>query len=246
MTTDNTEPTLSQKLIAEALGTAFLLMAIVGSGILAVNLADGNDAVALLANAGCVGAILFVLIIIFGPVSGAHFNPAVTLAFWLQKEIDTPTAIKYVLTQILAALIGVVVTHVMFEMSLVQLPEQARNGYGQYLGELIATFGLLMTIFGCVTYRSETVPAAVGLYITSAIWFTSSTCFANPAVTIARAITDTFVGIRPIDAPAFVLLQLAAAAFAALIAKQVFPSGAEEEASEPSLSSQQKTLDAAE
>ncbi|MBI1391198.1 MAG: aquaporin family protein [Alphaproteobacteria bacterium] len=218
-----TAPSIAQKLAAEAIGAALLLAAIVGSGILAVNLADGNAAVALLANSSTVGAILVVLVVIFGPVSGAHFNPAVTLAFLIRQEIGAKAALMYVTAQILGAVAGVLLAHAMFELPYVQIGAQARTGPGQFIGEIVATFGLLATIFGAIAYRSESVPGLVGLYIAAAIWFTSSTCFANPAVTIARTITDTFVGIRPIDAPAFVVAQLAAAALAAFAAHWLFP-----------------------
>ncbi|MEO1013985.1 MAG: MIP/aquaporin family protein [Pseudomonadota bacterium] len=223
---------MAQRLLAEAVGTAFLLIAIVGSGIMAEGLAGPNGADALFANAAVVGATLIVLILIFAPVSGAHFNPAVTLAFFMRKEIGARDASLYVAAQIVGAIIGVFASHAMFGEPVLQVGTTARDGGGQLLGELIATFGLLATIFGCIAGRKEAVPYAVGLYIFAAIWFTSSTCFANPAVTIARALTDTYTAIRPIDAPAFIIAELAAAAGAALAAPFMFGVATEARAGE--------------
>lgn len=196
---------------SEAIGTAFLLIAVVGSGIMAEALAGGNVAIALLGNAIATGCALYVLITVFGPLSGAHFNPAVTLAFWLRGQIATSVALIYVLTQIASGIVGVWLTHLMFELPMLQFSQTARTGPAQYLSEGIATFGLLMVIFGGLKARAEAVPALVAMYITGAYWFTSSTSFANPAVTIARALSDTFAGINPAHMPMFIAMQLLAA-----------------------------------
>jgi glycerol uptake facilitator-like aquaporin len=200
---------LPKRLLAETLGTAFLLAAVVGSGIMAQRLSGGNDALALLCNTLPTGAILTVLILTFGPLSGAHFNPAVSVAFALRGEIPWRDAGYYIAAQIGGGIIGVWVTHLMFELPMWQISEHARSGGGQWLAEFIATFGLLLAIFGCVARNPPAVPYAVGLYITSAYWFTASTSFANPAVTIARSVSDTFAGIAPAGAPAFIGAQLA-------------------------------------
>jgi len=202
-------------LTAEFTGSAFLLATVIGSGIMAQNLAGGNTAIALLGNTVATGAILVVLILIFGPVSGAHFNPAVTLSFRLRGEIGTSDTALYILAQIAGALAGMLAAHFMFELPLVQSSTHIRAGAAQFGSEIIATFGLLATIIGCVRHRPEAVPYAVGLYITAAYWFTASTSFANPAVTIARSFSDTFSGIRPEDAPLFIAAQLIGAALAA-------------------------------
>ena len=196
---------------AEFIGTGFLLIGVVGSGIMAEMLADGNVAVALLANAIATGSILYVLITTLGPISGAHFNPAVTLAFWLRGEITLAKGIPFVLLQIAGGIIGVWLTHMMFDLPVLQLSTTSRNGAPQYLSELIATFGLLFVIFGGLRSRPDAVPTLVALYITGAYWFTSSTSFANPAVTIARGLTDTFAGIEPSHVPMFIVMQLIAA-----------------------------------
>jgi len=201
-------PSLAQRIFAEWLGTAFLLAAVVGSGIMAQKLAGGNSALALLCNTIPTGAILVVLILTFGPLSGAHFNPAVSLAFALRRELPWPTAALYIATQVLGAIAGVWVAHLMFELPLWQLSITLRTGPGQWFAEAVATFGLLLTIFGCVARTPAAVPYAVGLYITSAYWFTASTSFANPAVTIARALSDTFAGIAPGGVLAFIAAQL--------------------------------------
>jgi glycerol uptake facilitator-like aquaporin len=206
---------LPRRLAAETVGTAFLLATVVGSGIMAERLAGGNVAIALLGNTIPTGAILVVLITALGPISGAHFNPAVTLAFWIRKEIELPTASFYVLFQIIGGLTGVLIAHAMFEEPLLQLSAHARTGPAQWLAEAVATFGLVATIFAAIRWRSDAVAAMVGLYITAAYWFTASTSFANPAVTVARSFTDTFSGIRPLDAPAFIVAQLIGAALAA-------------------------------
>ncbi|MDR3422093.1 MAG: aquaporin family protein [Xanthobacteraceae bacterium] len=198
---------LARRAIAEGLGTAFLLAAVVGSGIMAQRLSGGNDALALLCNTLPTGAILTVLILTFGPLSGAHFNPAVSVAFALRRELPWPEVTAYIAAQIAGGLIGVWTAHLMFELPLWQLSQNVRTGPGQWLGEFVATFGLLLTILGCMARAPTAVPFAVGLYITSAYWFTASTSFANPAVTIARSISDTFAGIAPSAAPAFIAAQ---------------------------------------
>ena len=206
--------TFPRRLVAECLGTALLLATVVGSGIMAERLAGGNVALALLGNTIPTGAILFVLITMLGPVSGAHFNPAVTLAFWLRREIKLNEALAYVGIQIIGAIMGTLVAHAMFEEILLQTSTNIRNGPAQWLSEGIATFGLVATILGTLRWRPEAVPTAVGLYITAAYWFTASTSFANPAVTIARSLTDTFSGIAPENAPGFILMQFVGAAIA--------------------------------
>ncbi len=213
---------LRRKLTAELVGTAFLLATVVGSGIMAEQLADGNVALALLGNAIPTGAILVVIILIFGPVSGAHFNPAITLAFGLRREISLSHGGFYVAAQLIGALLGVWVAHLMFEMPVLQESMRARTGAAQWFSEAVATFGLVLTILGCIRYRPKSVAMAVGLYITAAYWFTASTSFANPAVTIGRALTDSFSGIRPTDMPAFVASQLLGAGAAVLLAAYLF------------------------
>jgi glycerol uptake facilitator-like aquaporin len=199
---------LAQQLTAECLGTAFLLAAVVGSGIMAAKLAGGNGALALLCNTLPTGAILTVLILAFAPISGAHFNPAVTIAFALRREIEPTAASTYVVAQVAGGVLGVWLAHAMFDLPLWQISMTARTGPGQWLAEGIATFGLLLTIFGCGARTPTAVPYAVGLYITSAYWFTASTSFANPAVTIARSLSDTFAGIAPAGVIAFICAQL--------------------------------------
>jgi glycerol uptake facilitator-like aquaporin len=199
---------LAQRGVAEGLGTAFLLAAVVGSGIMAAKLAGGNGALALLCNTLPTGAILTVLILTFGPVSGAHFNPAVSIAFALRGELPVRTAAIYVGAQVVGGILGVWAAHLMFELPLWQVSITARTGPGQWLAEAVATFGLLLTILGCSARTPSAVPFAVGLYITSAYWFTASTSFANPAVTIARSLSDTFAGIAPAGVLAFVGAQL--------------------------------------
>jgi glycerol uptake facilitator-like aquaporin len=211
-------PSLSRSIAAEWLGTAFLLAAVVGSGIMAEKLAGGNVAIALLGNTIPTGAILVVLILIFGPVSGAHFNPAVTLAFAFRGELPWARAGLYIAAQMIGAIAGVWAAHAMFELPLWQMSTTQRFGGGQWFAEAVATFGLLLTIFGCVARNPGAVPYAVGLYITSAYWFTASTSFANPAVTIARSLSDTFAGIAPGGVLAFIAAQLAGAAAATLLA----------------------------
>ena len=198
----------SRRLAAEFIGTAFLLATVVGSGIMGENLAGGNVAIALLGNTIATGAILVVLILVFGSISGAHFNPAVTLAFLLQGTISPGAALAYVVTQIGAAICGTIAAHIMFAEPILMISTNVRTGLGQYFAEFVATFGLVATILGCLRFRPEAVPYAVGLFITAGYWFTASTSFANPAVTIARTLTDTFSGIAPADAPAFIAAQL--------------------------------------
>jgi glycerol uptake facilitator-like aquaporin len=202
-------PSLAQRAFCEWLGTAFLLAAVVGSGIMAQRLAGGNGALALLCNTLPTGAILTVLILIFGPLSGAHFNPAVSLAFALRRELPWPAAGVYVGAQVLGGIAGTLVAHLMFELPVWQLSTTVRTGPGQWIAEAVATFGLVLTILGCVARAPAAVPYAVGLYITSAYWFTASTSFANPAVTIARSLSDTYAGITASDAPAFIAAQVA-------------------------------------
>jgi glycerol uptake facilitator-like aquaporin len=198
----------AQRVVAEALGTAFLLATVIGSGVMAAKLAGGNGALALLGNTLPTGAILTVLILIFGPLSGAHFNPAVSIAFALRGQLSWPMAGIYIAAQIAGAVIGVWAAHVMFELPVWQLSATVRTGPGQWFAEAVATFGLLLTIFGCVSRAPQAVAYAVGLYITAAYWFTASTSFANPAVTIARALSDTFAGIAPAGVMAFIVAQL--------------------------------------
>lgn len=206
--------TLDRRLMAEWLGTFSLLATVVGSGIMAERLADGNVAIALLGNTIPTGAILVVLITVFGPISGAHFNPAVTLCFTLRGEISPRDAALYTGVQIFGGIIGVLAAHVMFDHPLLDPSMTARTGIGQWAGEFIATFGLVGTILACLKARPQAVPMAVGLYITAAYWFTSSTSFANPAVTIARGFSNTFAGIAPADVAAFIGVQLIAAVLA--------------------------------
>ena len=210
---------MPRKLIAEWIGTFSLLATVVGSGITAERLADGNDAIALLGNTIPTGAILVVLILVFGPISGAYLNPAVTLAFAIRREISVQNSVLYVLAQILGGISGVLVAHVMFDNPLFDPSTTVRTGLGQWVGEFVATFGLVGTILGCLKFRPETIPYAVGLYITAAYWFTSSTSFANPAVTIARGFSNTFAGIQPVDIAAFVGVQLLAAYLATFFFK---------------------------
>ena len=215
---------LSRRLAAEALGTGLLLAAIVGSGIMGEKLAGGNVAIALLANTAATGAMLVTLIFTFGPISGAHFNPAVTLAIASQRGIGWGDVPVYILAQVLGALLGVGAAHRMFGEAVFQVSEHARDGGAQLFSEFVATFGLLCVIWGCTRLRSEAVPVAVGLYITGGYWFPASTSFANPAVTLARAFTDTFSGIRPIDAPGFILAQIFGAFTATALFHWLVPS----------------------
>lgn len=213
-----------RKLTAEALGTAFLLATVVGSGIMGERLAGGNAAVALLANTLATGAVLVALILTFGPISGAHFNPVVTLADASQGGMSWTLVPAYVLAQVFGAFVGVAVAHLMFEeQALFFASQHVRAGASQLLSEFVATFGLMAVIWGCVRRRPGIVPFAVGGYITAAYWFTSSTSFANPAVTLARAASDTFAGIRPVDAPGFIVAQLLGGAAATLLFRWLVP-----------------------
>lgn len=219
------ETSLLRRVVAEAVGTAFLLAAVVGSGIMGERLAAGNGAIALLANTLATGAALVALILSFGPISGAHFNPAVTLADASRRGLPWREVPAYIIAQISGALLGVLMAHLMFELPLFTASNKARLGLGQLFGEFVATFGLLAVIWGCVRLRSSMVtPMAVGAYITAAYWFTSSTSFANPAVTIARASSDTFTGIRPTDVPAFICAQLLGAIVATGLFRWLIPS----------------------
>jgi glycerol uptake facilitator-like aquaporin len=215
--------TLSQRLGSEFLGTAFLLAAVVGSGIMAERLADGNIAVALLCNTIPTGAILVVLITMLGPISGAHFNPVVTLAFFIRREISAGEAAAFVAVQVIGGIVGVLAAHVMFDMSTLQVSEKIRTGSAQWFAEWVATFGLVVTILLTLRSKPAAVPMAVGLYITSAYWFTASTSFANPAVTIARGFSNTFAGINPENVPAFILAQLLGAVAAVYVASLLVP-----------------------
>jgi glycerol uptake facilitator-like aquaporin len=217
------EPNLSRKLVAEFLGTLFLVAAVIGSGIMGDRLAAGNVAIALLANTIATGAALIALILTFGPISGAHFNPAVTLADALEHGLPWSSVPGYIGAQCLGGVIGAIVAHLMFGLHWYSLSIHARQGGAQIFSEFVATFGLLSVIWGCSRIRSSIVPFAVGAYITSAYWFTASTSFANPAVTIARCLSDTFAGIRPVDAPFFVMAQLAGALFATLLFRWLVP-----------------------
>lgn len=210
--------------VAEALGTAFLLAAVVGSGIMAERLAGGNVAIALLANTIATGAALVALILAFGPISGGHFNPAVTLADASQGGVTWRHVPAYLVAQIAGAFAGVAAAHLMFSEPVFFASRQVRSGGAQLFSEFVATFGLLSVIWGCARQRSSAVPFAVGAYITGAYWFTASTSFANPAVTLARAASDTFAGIRPADTPGFIVAQLAGAAAATALFRWLVPS----------------------
>lgn len=214
---------LSRRLVAEGLGTAFLLATVVGSGIMAERLADGNVGLALLCNALATGAGLIALILTFGPISGAHFNPAVTLADAIEGGLSWRDVPAYVITQVVGAVLGVVLAHLMFSLPMVAYSTHERTGPAQWLAEFVATFGLLATIFGVSRRTPTATPFAVAAYIVAAYWFTASTSFANPAVTLARALTDSFAGIRPADVPGFVVAQLAGAVAAAFLFRWLVP-----------------------
>ena len=214
---------MARRAVAEALGTAFLLAAVVGSGIMGERLAGGNIAIALLANTIATGAMLVTLILTFGPISGAHFNPAVTLADASQGGLAWREVPVYLAAQIVGAFAGVAAAHLMFSEPVFFASKHVRGGGAQLFSEFIATFGLLCVIWGCGRLRSSAVPFAVGAYITGAYWFTASTSFSNPAVTLARAASDTFAGIRPADAPGFIMAQLAGAAAATLLFRWLVP-----------------------
>ena len=213
---------LGRRIAAEGLGSFFLFACVIGSGIMAQNLSGGNDAVALLGNTIATGAMLFVLITTLGPISGAHMNPAVSLVAASRRELNWIDAAAYIVAQLLFGILGAWAAHRMFDLPTLQLSVKARPGLGKGLGELIATFGLILTIIGTVRYRRDWVPATVALYITAAYWFTSSTSFANPAITVARSLTNTFAGIAPSDVPLFVVAQLIGAGLAAVVARFLF------------------------
>ena len=213
---------LGRRLAAEAVGTFFLFACVIGSGIMAQNLSGGNDAVALLGNTLATGAMLFVLITMLGPISGAHMNPAVSLVAAARGDLAARDALLYILVQVGVGILGAWAAHLMFELPTLQLSVKARTGLGQWAGEAIATFGLVLTILGTVRHRPAWVPASVALYIVAAYWFTSSTSFANPAITIARSLTNTFAGIAPHDVPWFIFAQLVGAALGAACAHLLF------------------------
>jgi glycerol uptake facilitator-like aquaporin len=216
----------NRRLASEFFGTALLLAAVVGSGIMADKLSGGNTGLALLANSLATGAALFVLITILGPISGAHFNPAVTLVMRLKESISTGDALLYAVTQVAGGVAGVLITHVMFDLNLFQFSTTARTGIGQWTAEGIAAFGLIFTIIGALRFAADKVAMAVALYIVSAYWFTASTSFANPAVTIARSYTDTFAGIAPENVAAFIAAQLAGALLGLVVGRWLFESQA--------------------
>jgi glycerol uptake facilitator-like aquaporin len=213
---------VKRALAAEAIGSFFLFATVVGSGIMADTLSGGNVGVALLANAIATGAMLFVLIAMLGPVSGAHFNPAVTLVMALGRSIAPRTAVLYVAAQLAGGILGVWAAHLMFDLPLLQFSAKARTGGGQWAGEFVATFGLILAILGTVRHRPDWVAPSVALYITAAYWFTSSTSFANPAIAVARSLSDSFAGIAPADVPAFVAAQLGGAVAAWLCGRWLF------------------------
>jgi glycerol uptake facilitator-like aquaporin len=213
---------LARRIAAEGLGSFFLFACVIGSGIMGENLARGNDAVALLGNTLATGAMLFVLITMLGPISGAHMNPAVSLVAAGRRELRWGDAAAYIAAQLTFGILGAWAAHLMFGLPTLQLSVKARHGLGQGAGEFIATFGLILTILGTVRFRRDWVPASIALYITTAYWFTSSTSFANPAITIARSLTNTFAGIAPHDVPLFIAAQLAGAGCAAVVAKVLF------------------------
>jgi glycerol uptake facilitator-like aquaporin len=215
-------PPLARRLAAEGVGSFFLFACVIGSGIMAERLAGGNVAVALLGNTLATGAILFVLITMLGPISGAHMNPAVSLVAAARRELRWADAGAYFLAQLAFGILGACAAHLMFDLPILQVSAKARTGLGQWTGEAIATFGLVLTILGTVRHRPAWVPASVALYITAAYWFTSSTSFANPAITVARSLSDTFAGIAPGDVPMFIAAQLAGAALAAAVARFLF------------------------
>ena len=215
---------LTRRVVGEGVGTAMLLAAVVGSGIMAERLSNGNVAIALLANTVATGAVLVALILTFGPISGAHFNPAVTLADASQGGLPWREVPAYIAAQVFGAFLGVASAHIMFGLPLFFASRHTRNGFAQCFSEFVATFGLLAVIWGCVRLRSSAVPFAVAAYITAAYWFTASTSFANPAVTLARSASDTFAGVRPADVPSFIVAQLLGAAVATALFRWLIPS----------------------
>lgn len=216
---------LVRRVAAEGVGAFFLFATVIGSGIMAETLSGGNGAVALLGNSLATGAILFVLITMLGPVSGAHMNPAVTLVMAFRRTLGRREAAAYAAAQLAFGILGVWAAHLMFDLPILQLSVKARTGAGQWAGEAIATFGLILTIIGTARHRPAMVPASVALYIAAAYWFTSSTSFANPAITVARSLSDSFAGIAPADVPMFIVAQLTGAAVAALAAPILFDKG---------------------
>jgi len=208
--------------VAEGIGSFFLFACVIGSGIMATNLSQGNNAIALLGNTLATGAILYVLIAMLGPISGAHFNPAVSLISASRGDLTWRVAAVYIVAQVVFGILGALAAHLMFDLPILQMSVKARTGLGQWASEAIATFGLILTILGTLRHRPQWVPASVALYITAAYWFTSSTSFANPAITIARSLSDTFAGIAPQDVPPFVLAQLLGAAMAAALSRFLF------------------------
>ncbi|MEZ6012606.1 MAG: aquaporin [Hyphomonas sp.] len=219
---------LARRIVAEFLGSAMLAGVVIGSGILAVALSGGNDGVALIGNTAATAAILWVLVAVLGPVSGAHFNPAVTLAFAVRREIDLSATMIYMLVQVIGCIAGAILAHAMFELPLIQIAATDRSGAAKMLSEGIATFALVFAIFGAIRYAPKAVPAAVALVITAGYWWTASTSFANPAITVARALSDTFAGVRPADVPGFVIAQALGALLATGISAFLFrPAGDE-------------------
>ena len=214
---------LARRLSAEGIGSFFLFTTVIGSGIMAERLSGGNVAMALLGNTLATGAILFVLITMLGPVSGAHMNPAVSLVAAARRELSWSDAGAYILAQLAFGILGVWAAHLMFDLPILQVSAKVRTGLGQWTGEAIATFGLILTILGTVRHRPSWVPASVALYIIAAYWFTSSTSFANPAITVVRSLSDSFAGIAPADVNMFIIAQLAGAALAAILARFLFP-----------------------
>ena len=225
--------TIAKRLVAEGLGSALLVATVVGSGVMAERLASGNVAIALLANTGATVAILFVLIALLGPISGAHFNPAVSLTMAWARRLPWPEAFAYVFVQCVSAIVGTVLAHAMFELPLLSASTHVRSGLAQYVSEFVATFGLVLIVFG--HRRANDAPSMVAAWIGAAYWFTASTSFANPAVTLARSFTDTFSGIRPADVLPFILVQLTGAAAALFTSRSLFPVGHSVATSERSL-----------
>ena len=208
--------------VAEGIGSFFLFACVIGSGIMATNISQGNNGIALLGNTIATGAILYVLIAMLGPISGAHFNPAVSFVSASRGDLTWRVAAVYIVAQVFFGILGALAAHLMFDLPILQMSVKARTGLGQWVGEAIATFGLILTILGTLRHRPQWVPVSVALYITAAYWFTSSTSFANPAITIARSLSDTFAGIAPQDVPPFVLAQLLGAAMAAALSRFLF------------------------
>jgi glycerol uptake facilitator-like aquaporin len=219
---------MRRALVAEGIGSFFLFATVIGSGIMAEKLAGGNVAVALLGNTMATAAMLFVLITMLGPISGAHFNPAVSLVMATRRQLAWRDMLPYIIVQISFGVLGAWAAHLMFDVPILQISTHARTGIGQWTGEAIATFGLILTIIGTARHRPQWIPACVALYITAAYWFTSSTSFANPAITIARSLTNSFSGIAPADAPMFIVAQLTGAISASLFGQMIFDEPAKE------------------